>query len=252
MARSGPRKRPQRRRKLRSDVGLLVPDLARRSAKFEPRKKFILFCEGKNTEPSYFRALKARIGNALIDVEIVDSVGVANRVASKAVEFAEREGLDKKGRMRRNAQGESDEVHPNSDDSFADNDEVWAIFDHDEQPDFEAAVALCKSSGIGCARSNPCFELWLLLHEEPFDKVVRCHVVQRRLSKLRPEYDPRSGKTVDGDDLVQRCEEAEKRAEMQLQARRRDGEPFGRPSTTVGKLTRAIRRSTVENARKKE
>jgi hypothetical protein len=44
-----------------------------------------------------------------------------------------------------------------------DYDEVWAVFDVDEF-DVKDAIGLAARNGIRTAVSNPCFELWLLLH----------------------------------------------------------------------------------------
>ena len=65
--------------------------------------------------------------------------------------------------------------------------------------------------------------------------------MQAALEALRPEYDAGGAKTPDCDDLVTRVEQAEQRAETQLQRREQEDNPFGNPSTTVGRLTRAIR-----------
>lgn len=40
------------------------------------------------------------------------------------------------------------------------------MFDVDQFPDLADAVLLAKGRGIRVAVSNPCFELWLLLHFE--------------------------------------------------------------------------------------
>ena len=47
-----------------------------------------------------------------------------------------------------------------SKDSFEENDQVWAVFDRDEHPRFDEAIALCDGHGVLVGRSNPCFELW--------------------------------------------------------------------------------------------
>ncbi|KIF75220.1 RloB [Streptomyces sp. 150FB] len=43
-------------------------------------------------------------------------------------------------------------------------DEVWCVFDVDEYPDVAEAALAARRAGIEIAVSNPCFELWLLLH----------------------------------------------------------------------------------------
>ena len=130
-------------------------------------------------------------------------------------------------------------------DSFEKGDRVWAVFDRDEHPRFGEAVALCERRGIGVARSDPCFELWLILHEREHDRPCSPSQAQKELASLRPEYDRHGAKTVDCDDLVNRVEAAEQRAEAQQRRRTEEGAPFGNPSTTVGRLTREIREAAA-------
>lgn len=47
-------------------------------------------------------------------------------------------------------------------------DEIWGVFDKDEHSDFDQAVHRCHEHGVRVARSNPCFEVWLILHFEDF------------------------------------------------------------------------------------
>jgi hypothetical protein len=123
--------------------------------------------------------------------------------------------------------------------SFDEKDQVWAVFDRDEHPNHEAAVRMCEQNRVGVARSNPCFEVWLILHVDDYDRSDHRRAVQRHLKTLRPEYDPDNGKSCDCHDLVSRVEDAEARATRQLARRTSEGVPFGPPSTTVGHLTAA-------------
>jgi hypothetical protein len=66
--------------------------------------------------------------------------------------------------------------------------------------------------------------------------------------KLRPEYNRHGSKTPDCTDLVTRVEEAERRAEAQLRRREAEGDPFGKPSTTVSELMKAIRAAAEASA----
>ena len=193
--------------------------LSRRPAKREPLRSFTIFCEGENTEPAYFRALERKYKRqALIALEIVP-VGVPMTIAQRA-----------SARMKQRRGN-----------SFDEKDQVWAVFDRDEHPNHEAAVRMCEQNRVGVARSNPCFEVWLILHENDYDRSDHRRAVQRHLKTLRPEYDPDNGKSCDCHDLVSRVEQAEARAARQLAARHREGVPFGPPSTTVSHLTAAIR-----------
>ena len=120
---------------------------------------------------------------------------------------------------------------------------VWGVFDRDEHPRFNEAVELCRNHGIGVGRSNPCFELWLILHERDYDQSDDRHRVQAELRRLRPEYEIDGAKTPDCDDLIRRVEDAERRGEEQLRRREVEDNAFGNPSTTVGELTTAIRQA---------
>ena len=204
-----------------------IPNLKRRGTRREPKWSFILFCEGKNTEPEYFDAINRKYRDALISLKTYPAVGVPYTIAEKAVELAQSLGLDRRSRRKK--------------DSFEENDQVWAVFDRDEHPRFEEAVAHCERHGVHVGRSNPCFELWLVLHEVDFDRAEHRHEMQKILETLRPEYDRDSGRTPDCDEMVTRVEEAEERSERQLQNHKQGGSPYGNPSTTVGRLTRAIR-----------
>ncbi|MBG0811843.1 RloB domain-containing protein [Methylosinus sp. H3A] len=202
-------------------------DLARAKAKREPKRRIIIYCEGENTEPAYFRAFARLYRDTLIKVEPIPA-GVPMSVAESAVARARAEGLAKSSRKK-----------PKS--SFEEHDQIWAAFDVDEHPNFNEAVALCISEGVRVCRSNPCFEIWLILHETDFDRPDGHKAVCTHLRSLRPEYDPDGAKLCDFDEMIARVERAETRARKLLTRRQDQRTPFGRPSTTAGELTAAIR-----------
>lgn len=121
-------------------------------------------------------------------------------------------------------------------DSFrlADYDQIWCVTDVDhyerEGGKVSAAAALAATCGIRLALSNPCFELWLLLHHESCaGYCATCAVVERRLLKRLPRYDKtrlRFGDFVDGlDDAVKRAKTLD---------------AGGNPSTSMWELVTAI------------
>ncbi|MCI9889787.1 RloB domain-containing protein [Micrococcales bacterium 31B] len=58
---------------------------------------------------------------------------------------------------------------------YADIDQYWCIFDVESpkpHPGLEAAVREAAREGIKLAISNPCFELWLILHREDSTKYL--------------------------------------------------------------------------------
>ena len=137
------------------------PNLRRRRYIQEPKRRFIVFCEGKKTEPAYFGAIKRAYKDTLVEVETNPAAGVPYTIAENAVELARSLGLGPRSRRKK--------------DSFEENDQVWAVFDRDEHPRFDEAVALCERHGVHVGRSNPCFELWLILHEQDYDRAEDRH-----------------------------------------------------------------------------
>lgn len=203
-----------------------TPSLRRSRHQREPKRRFIIYCEGAKTEPNYLAALRRSCSGALIEVEAIPGAGVPFTIAESAADRSRKLGLSTKRRKALN--------------SFEEGDQVWAVFDRDEHPRFDEAVALCMKNRVGIGRSNPCFEVWLILHEEDYEKPDGRRAVQAHLHALRPEYKPDGAKTPDCDDLVKRAEEAERRAEAQLIRRENEGSLYGPPSTTFGRLVRAI------------
>ena len=191
-----------------------------------PKRKFIIYSEGKNTEPDYFRAVRRDLLGALIDIEVIDAVGVPMTIAEKACERFEE--------MRRGRRRKS---------SFEEGDQVWAVFDRDEHPRVAEAIKQCEVSKVGVAFSDPCFEIWLLLHFVDFDRPDDRHKVQAELAKLCGSYDPKGKKSANFADFMASVEEAERRAEQQLARRNEEGDPPRRPFTTVFKLTREMRKA---------
>ena len=212
-----------------------APELKRPGARLEPRSRFILFCEGLKTEIEYFAAIRRVCSSTLIAVETHGGQGDPYTIAKKAIERAKELGLTRQGRRRKN--------------SFEEGDQIWAVFDRDAHCRFNEAVANCASSNVRVGRSNPCFELWLILHEEFYDRYEHRHDMQKKFAELRPEYDPDGAKTPDCDDLVKRAQLAEERSATQLKRREKEDKPFGNPSTTIGQLTYEIRQANSRAVR---
>jgi hypothetical protein len=119
-------------------------------------------------------------------------------------------------------------------------DEVWAIFDRDVHDYFDEGVRLCEENGIRVGRSNPCFEVWLILHYDDFHKPDGRDQVFERLCAFCPEYKDGKGRKVDFNRLIDNLSAAEKRAEAQRSARKDEGDAYGPPSTTVYELTKSM------------
>ena len=180
----------------------------------------------------YFSALRDVYESTQIGVKCVPVGGVALTVAEKAVAVAS-EFTKERGR-----------------DSFAEKDRVWAVFDVDDHPHLEKAVRRCEECDVGVGLSNPCFELWLILHEEEYDQQASCKEMKEHWEALRQEFrGPRGAAILNCQELVKRVEQAEERATGLQKRREAEGDPCGNPSTSVGALTAAIREADVSARR---
>lgn len=113
-------------------------DLRRVTGKREARRRLLVVCGAQVTEREYLRGLVAHMANPAVTVRITTK----SCSPSQLVTYAE---------VQRSL-------------SPTDFDDVWCVFDVDEFQDVPSAIAQAKEAGIEVAVSNPCFELWLILH----------------------------------------------------------------------------------------
>lgn len=136
----------------------------RPTAKRRLSRRILIVCGGRVTEKQYFQGLRAAERNPAVRVVIKTNP----RSPIEVVRYAYK--------LKRQAPDEFDDV--------------WCVFDVDEFTGIDDAVRLAGRQGIGVAVSNPCFELWLLLH---FDRhTAHCPSFDALLPLLRryvPAYD---------------------------------------------------------------
>jgi len=102
----------------------------------DPNPVILVVCEGKNTEPSYFRQFK-------LSSATIKTVGKGMNTLSLVQEALV---LSTKGKYE----------------------QVWCIFDKDQfsAQDFNSAITLATASGFHVGYSNQAFEYWFILHFE--------------------------------------------------------------------------------------
>lgn len=128
-------------------------------------------CEGTRTEPGYFQQ-KRHLDRSLVDLELSPG-GVPKTLVERAVEL--------KRAAKRRAKSEKDEN--------LDYDEVWCVFDMDEHPFVQEAKQQARDNLINTAISNPCFELWMLLHFQDQHAHIERAQVQRECRRYLPNYE---------------------------------------------------------------
>ncbi len=132
---------------------------------------FLIVCEGKKTEPNYFKSFPKKVGKYVFDIEF-DGGGISTlKVVEKAIELRDK--------------------------STQKYDRVWAVFDRDsfKANSFNSAILKAKANNIECAWSNEAFELWYLLHfqyrntgmkREQYEKAIEYAVNDKLKDKKKP------------------------------------------------------------------
>lgn len=184
--------------------------------------------EGRVTEPKYLEQLARRHRDR---IRIV--LGESGAVPMTLVDQACRDVDDNRSRRR------EDPLY----------DEIWCVFDVDEHPNVKGAIARARQKGVQLAISNPCFELWLILHLRDQTAHIDRHDAQR----LANQHGIIEGKEVRSemfDQLEDRYEEARQRARMLDRKHDGDGSPPGsNPSTGVWRLIESIRQAPARARR---
>ena len=196
-----------------------------------PAPRVVVVTEGAVTEPRYLRTFKRLHGvQSSAKLDLIPDAGDPRAVVERAIKESKK--------LRRDRLGGQDTV--------------WAMFDRDEHPRFDEAKNMADGEGIRLAISDPCFELWGILHYQECDAPLGRHECQRKLGELCPDHSKRKGKVFDDPEVIEsKYRDAFGRAENSLTRRREEGNPEGNPSTTVHRLTEHILSGGPQIERKK-
>ncbi|MBK8565207.1 MAG: RloB domain-containing protein [Saprospiraceae bacterium] len=104
------------------------------------KQRFLIVCEGLNTEPDYFRIFRQSFKLANADIVEIGGAGETIRVVERAQAESKKSSYD----------------------------QVWVVFDKDDFPaaNFDNAIVMAQAAGFFSAYSNQAFEYWLILHFE--------------------------------------------------------------------------------------
>ena len=116
-------------------------------------------------------------------------------------------------------------------------DSVWCVYDVDDHPHVHEAREMAVANGIELAISNPCFELWLLLHFRDSPGMQQRDTLGTMLKQYDPDYD----KHVVYAMFSAGYEEAVARARRMDQFAEECGDAGCNPTTGVYRLTTLIR-----------
>ena len=124
---------------------------------------FLIVCEGVQTEPNYFEALKESLANQTVIITDMTVKGTGRNTTSL---------IDFTIRYRKSLLQQFDSV--------------WAVFDRDSFTDhqFNNAIEKAAKNDIKTAWSNEAFELWFLLHFQYVNHAMPRQDYQKRLEKV--------------------------------------------------------------------
>jgi hypothetical protein len=115
--------------------------------------------------------------------------------------------------------------------------DVWCVFDDDGRPDIEEALNVARNQELEVAFSNPCFELWYLLHYEYSTQPCNQSTMLGRLKKHVPDYT----KARDMFALLPDQTSADAGArKLRIHHITCGNDETGNPSTSVDKLVRLL------------
>jgi hypothetical protein len=192
------------------------------------RTTFLIICEGKVTERTYLSGYRERNSGLLI-ITPNSTVTDPENLVLFALSQISKYDID-----------------------FDGGDQVWCVFDADNNNDenIRKAKKLAEEKVHICF-SNPCFELWYLLHFRYHDQAISTSDLKAKLEELIKNYD----KTKDYFDLLlSKRDEAIKRTNRLNQKLISAGIELlskkSNPSTQVVNLVQEMMKIIKENKRK--
>lgn len=188
----------------------------RRTRQRQPRAEIHIVVEGEKTEDGYLLPLRRSLRDHVL-ISVDNRGGVPLTLVNRAVETkrdAEREAARGRGRAY---------------------DEVWCMFDRDAHPNLSDALDLAARHGIEVVMSNPCIELWFILHFEDQTAAIDRHAAQRRSAELLGCEKNLSASATEL--MYSRYDEARRRAKNLDTKHEGDGSaPRSNPSSDIWRL----------------
>jgi hypothetical protein len=112
--------------------------LDRRTEQRTARQRLLVVCGAEVTERDYLQGLRTAARNPAVSIKIIERPKAPSQVVAHTAKLLEAADGDYDG--------------------------AWCVLDVDQFTDVGRAVTDAARNDIDLALSNPCFELWLLLH----------------------------------------------------------------------------------------
>jgi hypothetical protein len=187
--------------------------------------RVLIACEGKRTEPGYLHGIRIAQRLSERQIEIVPHEGTDPVTIVRSVE-ERREALRRERRWDNRV------------------DTAWAVFDEDDWQvqhpgQWNDALQRARARDIRLVISNPCFEVWYLLHFQDQTAALTRQAAVSRLKEHLPDYEKSTSLYPDPlrDQTEAACARAGELAERALRDALGD---FPNPSTNVAELVRYL------------
>lgn len=132
------------------------------------QRRFLIYCEGACTEDQYFKGLRTDLRSLPVAICLGGEHGEPKSLVRAAIDHQER-------------------ASRSASDRWTEYDEVWCVIDVEAPVPHDglaAALKLARQHGVQVALTNPCFELWLLLHFKDISGYCTSAEAQRALERL--------------------------------------------------------------------
>jgi hypothetical protein len=208
----------------------------RRPSFREPKRLWLIVCEGL-TEKHYLTGFHQRYRTAevTLQLEINGQSGDPSNVVKVASELRDNSVREAKSQRDENL-------------AF---DAVWCIVDVNDHTQLANAIETARDRNIELVISDPCFELWLLLHLTDPPGAQTRHRIQERLLKIIRETSPNMtaeclkrltiNQLSSSQPFEKLYQKAVMRAKQLMKLARGERRRHMNPSTDVYRLTEAIR-----------
>lgn len=207
------------------------PSAGRKIANRAPRARVLLVLGGKTTEVEYFAYVKHSLRASAVDIEVVAEGWNPARLLEHAESLMERD------RKQAKRSGDPLDVY----------DFVWVVIDVDETAEEIRRIApLAARSKVVLVVSNPCFEIWPIIHVEELTRPMERGELQTHAKNLGV-IDRRNGKSIVVPKLAGNFAVSESRAQELRRRHDRSGAEFPHncPSTDVDLVVRQLIDSSV-------
>lgn len=189
------------------------------------RQRFLLVSGGKETEQQYFTYVRKELAATGMAIKVVSEGAAPNELLDIAISLRDED--------RRDARRNSDRGNVFN--------RVWVVTDVDNFPQIPSVRQKADAEGIDIIVSNPCFELFLVLHSQTYNRNCSATAIQN-VAKGLGLTTGRNNKDIVEKALVGNFQQAEglSQAIRQMHVGNGNSFPHDNPSTEVDLLVRDL------------